>query len=214
MADFPPDDPVVVTQTIPSYLYVQYADDDDLQAFVAGYNGMAQYFVDWFVGIGIPIYTGLTGPLLDWVAQGLYGITRPTSEIAGVPTDGPYNTVVYNAPAYPYNTFTQGTASTFSPLSDDLFKRVLTWHIFRDDGKTFSILWLKRRVLRFLIGVGGSAPNVADTSEISVTITGSTVAINLSAVTGVPSSTIDVFLYLIDSGLLELPPPYVYQIIP
>ena len=77
---FPPSEPTSLQQIIPAYLYQEYQDDPDLQAFWAAYNTLAQQYVNWFLQIGLPIYTGplIVGPLLDWIAQGLYGIARPT----------------------------------------------------------------------------------------------------------------------------------------
>jgi len=63
---------------IPAYVYQQYADDQDVQAFFANYNVAAQQILTWFATIGLPVYTGLSAPLLDWVGVGLYGIPRPT----------------------------------------------------------------------------------------------------------------------------------------
>ena len=62
-----------------SYLYQHYADDDDLQAFVASYNALAQQYLNWYNQIGLPYYPSalVQGTLLDWVAAGLYGMVRP-----------------------------------------------------------------------------------------------------------------------------------------
>ncbi len=68
----------MLTQTIPSYLYQEYADDENLRAFVANYNVMAQDYVTWFATASLPIYTLQSDALLDWVAAGLYGWQRPT----------------------------------------------------------------------------------------------------------------------------------------
>lgn len=76
---FPPASNPLLTQVIRAYLYQEYADDDDLQAFWKAYNDLAQQYVDWFSTIGLPIYTGLSGDLLTWVARGLYGARRPSS---------------------------------------------------------------------------------------------------------------------------------------
>lgn len=208
---FPPGAPTVLTQTIPSYLYVQYQDDDDIQAFVDAYNGATQYYVDWFANVNLPIYTGLSGTLLDWVAQGLYGLVRPTLESVGTIEEGPFNSVVFNALVF--NGYVASTASLFFAASDDLFKRVMTWHLYKGDGKAFTIKWLKRRVLRFLIGTNGTAPNVADTSEISISISGDMVTIDLTAVTGVSTSILQAFLYIVQGGIIELPPQFTYEVI-
>lgn len=182
---------MTLTATIPSYLYQQYNDDETLQAFVDAYNQMAQQYVDWFNEIELPVYTGLSGDLLDWVALGLYGIRRPALPFGVAHTIGPLNTWAYNTIAL--NTLVTldgefgGGIGLFSisitPIggypvdgggrndfvtSDDTFKRVITWAFFKGDGKVFNIRWLKRRVMRFLQGVDGINYNVDETYRISV----------------------------------------------
>lgn len=129
---------------IPAYVYREYADDQDVQAFFANYNTAAQQFLTWFATIGLPIYTGLstqgqTGlitPLLDWVGVGLYGIPRPTLG----------NSLV----------------------SDDVYQRCMTWALYKGDGTLFNIRWLKRRIMRFLEGTNGTDPGINQTYQISV----------------------------------------------
>jgi hypothetical protein len=87
------------TGTIPAYLYEEYTDDDDLQAFFTAYNQWQQDFVDTFNGLNLPIYTQpkINGELLDWVGQGIYGYPRPTlSPFTKGRMIGPYNTYAYN----------------------------------------------------------------------------------------------------------------------
>lgn len=138
----------MLTKTIPSYLYIEYQGDAALEAFVAAYNVMAQEYVDWFNQIGLPVYTGplISDSLLDWVAMGLYGISRPAL-----------------------------TGST--PVTDDVFKRVISWHFYKDDGKVFDVRWLKRRIMRFLEGVNGTGQAVNQTYQISVRFPGSSVVL-------------------------------------
>ncbi len=145
----------MLTATIPSYLYQQYADDVDLQAFVASYNVLAQEYVDWFSTISLPVYTGplIEGSLLDWVAEGLYGIRRPT-------------------------------LSGTTVVDDDVFKRVISWHFFKGDGQVFNIRWLKRRVMRFLEGTDGTDPGVNQTYQISVWFSG-TNTVNINVLGGI-----------------------------
>ena len=169
MADFPPSAPTTLTATIPSYLYKEYSDDDNLQALVDAYNAITQEYVTWFVQIGLPVYTGalIAGALLDWVAAGLYGITRPTLPSGRNKDVGPFNT-------YPLNTIAFNGRRVIGPqnfaaTSDDVFKRIITWHFFKGDGKQFSIAWLKRRIMRFLLGVNGTNPPIDNTYQISVT---------------------------------------------
>lgn len=168
-AKFPPPGPTNVLETIPSYLYQEYQDDDDLQAFVAGYNTQAQEYVDWFNQIGLPVYTGslIVGALLDWVAAGLYGMTRPALPSGLNRNEGPLNTWALNT--LPLNEQRVIGNQNFFATTDDTFKRVLTWHLFKGDGKVFNIRWLKRRIMRFLIGVNGTNPNIDNTYQVSVT---------------------------------------------
>lgn len=210
MSAFPPNGPVTVTGTIPSYLYVQYKSDDDLQAFVSGYNGMTQTYVDWFNEANVPVYTGLVGSLLDWVGTGLYGYPRPTIESFATGAKGLVNTFELNT--IQVDQYVPGIAATFFLASDDVYQRCLTWHFYKGDGKVFSLLWLKRRVLRWLYGTNGTDVNVADTSGVSVTISSHTVTIDLSRITNVTTELLQTFEYAIASNILELPPQYTFTV--
>lgn len=241
MSDFPPTEPTSLTQTIPSYLYEEYADDDDLQAFVRAYNEMAQEYVDWFNSIGLPIYTGdpIAGDLLDWVAEGLYGMIRPALGSGRNRDLGPLNTFAMNT--IPFNQRRIIGPSDVTATSDDVFKRIITWAFFKGDGKNFSIRWLKRRVMRFLYGTNGTNFNVEATYQISITFgVGNQVNINLivgvRTVTGgalfntfvlngmafntllstftplAPLPNTKVFKEAVDSGALELPFQFNYVV--
>jgi len=175
---FPPVGPTTLTKTIPSYLYQQYNDDDDLQAFVASFNALAQEYVSFFANVSLPVYTGLSGGLLDWVALGLYGVARPTLPSGSNRDTGSYNTYAFDTTAF--NTIRRVGPQNVQATSDDTFKRCLTWALYKGDGKVFDIRWLKRRVKRFLIGVNGSAPNVDETYDISVTVGGGIVTIGIT----------------------------------
>lgn len=149
--------PTSLQTTIPSYLFSQYTDDDGLQAQRLAYNQVAQGYLDWFNQINLPVYTGLSGSLLDWVATGLYGLPRPIIPTQAGPGVGLFNTVEYNQ--IEYNQYFVAQNQTFYTVSDDLYKRILTWQFYRGDGQQFTIPWLKKRVKRFLVGVNGtSAP--------------------------------------------------------
>ena len=91
---FPPTGPTVLTGVIPAYLYLQYNNDDALQAFFASYNALAQYFVTWFATVNLGVYTSpaISGTLLDWVAEGLYGFVRPALSSGRNRDIGPINT--------------------------------------------------------------------------------------------------------------------------
>jgi hypothetical protein len=172
---FPPAGPVVAQNTIPSYLYTQYNDDVNLQAFVSAYNTIAQAYVTWFVTTNLGDYTALSGGLLNWVAEGLYGFTRPLLGIGRNRNLGPFNTYTFNS--LPLNSFKRVGPQNVTAVTDDIFKRVMTWTFYKGDGFVVNIRWLKRRVMRFMIGVNGTAPNIDNTYLISVKISGNVVSI-------------------------------------
>lgn len=166
---FPPTEVTGLTEVIPSYLYQEYSDDDDLQAFVVAQNALQQNYVDTFNALNLPIYTGnlISGPLLDWVAIGLYGFKRPWIYAQRSFMTGPLNT-------WGPNTNVALNAVVHSPprgavvADDDFYKRALTWHYQKGDGRYFDVRWLKRRIMRFLMGVNGSSPHIDQTNQISV----------------------------------------------
>lgn len=160
--------PAWLTSTLKSYLYIQYNDDDDLQAFVESQNTLQQELLDWLIAIELPIYTGplIVGALLDWVALGLYGQARPTLP-SGVNTNiGPYNTAMYDQ--LPYDGASTIESTDFFATTDDVFKRIITWNFYKGDGRRFTVRWLKRRVIRFLLGENGTDPDVDQTYQVSV----------------------------------------------
>jgi hypothetical protein len=215
----------MLTKTINSYLYQQYADDDDLQAFVAAYNQATQAYITWFSSVGIPFYPGLSGALLDWVANGLYGMQRPAVEQQGSPAIGALNTEVLNIA--PLNSFTAPTQATYYTLSDDVFQRILTWNLYKADGKLFGVRWLKRRVMRFLAGTNGLDPSPwypdfvvgpENTSAIGVGIAGGTVTVTIHQTTlagliTVTPQLLTLFQLIFQaSGILDLPAQYSYAV--
>lgn len=156
-----------VQNTLPSYLYFQYLNDKNLQALVDSYNEITQSYVDDLNTINLPIYTQLSGDLLNWVGAGVYGYPRPvissvkisgiTGQIASFATDeSSTSSAKVNSIS---NSFT---------VSDDFYKRILTWFFYKGDGDIFSIPWLKRRVYRFLYGINGTDATGPFTPDISV----------------------------------------------
>jgi hypothetical protein len=200
---FPPPGVTGLTDVIPSYLYQEYSDDDDLQAFVESQNEMQQDYVDTFNALNLPIYPGpvVSGKLLDWVGQGVYGMARPAIG-SGVPIQvGPLNTWGCNMPGMSMaviNEYFEGALRDTIPAScnglaqlsigdvvitdDDTYRRILTWHFYKGDGKYFGTRWLKRRVWRFCFGENGWSTEytinpltgvmafISDTEQISVTL--------------------------------------------
>jgi hypothetical protein len=163
--------PVAAGTVIPSYLYQEYNDDDDMQAFVAAYNTYAQAFLDWFNSLHLPVYTGdpISGALLDWVAQGLYGMARPAlGSGMGTTGIGPFDTYLFNELELDGLRLTSSADNVL--VTDDIFRRILTWHIERRYGKIFNIRWLKLRIVQFLNGINGIPLNIDNTYGISVTL--------------------------------------------
>jgi len=219
--------PSSLQQILPAYVYQQYADDDNVQAFFLAYNQMAQSYLDWFNATPLAVYTlsGISGPLLDWVGVNLYGIPRPVLSTSNTIISGALSTQALNTLSL--NTQNVQITGTATIADDDIYKRVMTWWLYRGDGKQMSIPWIKRRVARFLYGVGGAdisyplgaglQPSVA----IAYGSTGgalSTVALNTTALNqnkSSPSGTITItlprsqisqtFAQFIQNGLLCLP---------
>lgn len=158
--------------TINSYLYWEHQDDDDLQSFVAAYNTIAQEFMNWFLLLNLPVYFGtffeavVSGLLLDWIAAGVYGMERPVLGEGSISSAGPYDTYAFDTFAYDEGR-TSFTVRSL-PTTDDVFRRCLTWNLLKGQGKYFSVRWLKRRIMQFLLGTDGIPINVDQTYRISV----------------------------------------------
>jgi hypothetical protein len=167
---FPPNEPTGLVNVIPSYLYQEYTDDDDLQAFVKAQNELQQNYVDTFNALNLPIYTGsiIKEALLDWVATGLYGYARPWVYAEKSAVFGPINTWGPNFDV-PINALRKAQPKGVIIADDDFYKRCLTWHYQKGDGKYIDVTWLKRRVTRFLFGINGSSPHIDVMDQISIT---------------------------------------------
>ena len=197
------------TAIIPSYLYQQYSDDANLQGFVAAYNTIAQEYLDWFNQLNLPIYTSssITGALLDWVALGIYGMLRPAlASGASFAEGGAYNTLPYDTQPYNQNLFSAPSEAYI--VTDDYFKRVLTWNFYKGDGFQFNTNWLKRRIERFLNGVNGIDPGIQNTYDISVHYSLPN-NINIT-IPNTPAAAI--FQAGVQDGVIQLPFQYQYNI--
>ena len=224
-----PDSSTNVLKTIPSYLYFQYIDDENIPALIQSYNALTQEYVDWFNSINLPIYTDLEGALLDWVGQGVYGLIRPriqTSSIAAI--YGPIGGSYYHGPAVSgpipnmvpaIDTFQVDTDSVNYDTPDDIYKRILTWWFYKGDGFVFSIPWLKTRIVRFLHGTDGKDGNyVASLQQFS-----EDVSVQFLTTSPVPTCQINIYnssgdpvaQYLeaaIENQVLALPFRFVYSV--
>lgn len=154
---------------IPSYLYVQYSDDEDLQAFVSSYNNITQGYLDWFNQNPLAVYTSpnISGALLDCIGYGVYGIRRPITA-----TTGDFSSASYGLSPYakiPYAGYKLTITGQPTPVNDDIYKRSLTWFTYLADGKQISMVWLKRRFARFAYGVNGSDVTADAYMDINIT---------------------------------------------
>ena len=140
---------------IRSYLYTQYNNDDNIRAFVTAYNTMAKNIYDWMRTANLPIFVGgyNSGDQLRWIARGIYGVKPPVLASGRQLVFGAFNTFTFNT--VPFNTRKVINQSEQVVVSDDLFKRIMTWNFYKGDGFYFTIPWLKRRIMRFLTGVNG-----------------------------------------------------------
>lgn len=202
----------MIPTTLPAYLYQQYSFDETtqyLQAFFTAYNNTSQTNLDTINNLNLPIYTNnmIEGLLLDWVALGIYGLERPSLSTGREFSPlGVYDTVPYDTSAYSEDI--SGAAGTFYVVTDDYFKRILTWNFYKGDGFQYTTTWLKRRVARFLYGLNGTAPNIDNTYDISVVYT----APNDIEIT-IPSLPVSPILdAAIQDGVLNVPFQYNYTV--
>jgi hypothetical protein len=232
----PPPSPTI----LPAYPYVQYNDDDDILAFFGAYNQYAQAYADWFNALHLPVYTSypIADDLLDWVAKGLYGMARPAISSSAGEFIGPLATFSGAEMGFAYDLFIG--EEDLQVVDDDVFRRILTWHIQKSMGKVFNVRWLKRRIIQFLNGLNGVPFNVDQTYDVSVTFgPGNQVNINFSfgtwsdedgiypgwagmaeyayaqeTATFTPNTPIDGALLkaAIQSGVLELPFQFTYVV--
>jgi hypothetical protein len=213
MSTFPPLAQTVLPHILPAYVFQQYSDDDNIQALDSSFNGIAQQYHNWLVNANLPVYTKLSGSLLDWMAAGLYGITRPSLPYGSVTAIGPFATTPYNT--LPYAGYqTLGVISQFT-TTDDIFKRIITWYFFKGDGQVYSTIWLKRRVMRFLIGTSGTAPNIDNTYPISIFHDGGgafTITITLTPTAGIVLSNAQIFQAAVQSRAVCLPFQYSFTV--
>ena len=200
---------MTITKILKAYPYVQYKDDEYISSFFDALNDYQQEYFDYMKTLKLFLYTGLSGDVLDWVGSGLYGIERPVLSIASYAYSGEYNTSVYNG-LVPYNGMSVTTESEATyTVTDDIYKRILTWHLYKADGHMFTIPWLKRRIKRFLLGTNGEDVSITNTDDISVTVSDHTVTINTSLTT---YSYLLVFSAAVSSGAIELPFQYDFNV--
>lgn len=186
---------------LPAYPYLEYSDDDNIQGFFSALNGLQQGYLDWFNQTPLAVYTasGISGPLLDWCATGIYGISRPVLSTQSGTNIGAWNSYAWNT--LPWDGARITTSGTVTVATDDIYKRVLTWHLYRGDGNVPSIPWLRRRVARFIYGAGGTDISVDVLPNIQISQP-SAHALTITVPAG-PNGNL--FAQCVDNGVLALP---------
>jgi hypothetical protein len=157
---------------VPAYPYVEYSDDPNVVAFFTAYNILAGGYLAWFNSTPLGVYTSasVSGPLLDWVMNGIYGISRPVFSslarrfVAGI-NSMPINTAAINTGKL----YQSGSAVE---ATDDYYKRVATWWLYLGDGRYFNITTLRKKVARFIYGVNGTDITLSQAQSISITLSG------------------------------------------
>lgn len=169
----------MLNEIIKSYLYTQYNDDDDIRAFVTAYNAMAQDIYSWMLNANLPIFVDgyNAGDQLRWIARGIYGVKPPVLVSGKQTIYGSFNAMLFNQ--LPFNGRKVINQSEQVVVSDDLFKRIMTWNFYKGDGFNFTIPWLKRRIMRFLTGADGVDVVNDQRWSISVLFSGSGASISI-----------------------------------
>lgn len=185
---------------LPAYPYKEYTDDQDIVAIFTSYTGLAQNYLDWFNSTPLGVYTNasISGPLLDWIAEGIYGIPRPVLSSLTTSFRAGLGTSFLGSHALGEGLY--ASSGTATVANDDIYKRVLTWWLYRGDGQQMSIPWLRRRVARFIYGVNGSDVDIGELPNISISVSSSALSVTVPSV---PSG--DFFKQVVDNGILALP---------
>ena len=197
---------MTTTTIIPSYPYVQFADDANISAWFTAYNTYAQQYLDWFNNTPLFDYTNsaVTGDFLDWIANGVYGVYRTPIPYGQDRYIGPVNT--YTPNYIPFNQRKQTTSASSYVMTDDVFRRVITWNFYKGDGLNPSIPWLKRRIARFL------GDDVVSHSDISVTMSGRTVAIKIINSSKYDKTLLTYMESVISLGYVNMPFNYTFTV--
>ena len=223
------------TKVIPAYLYRIYKEDDRIATFFEGFNKLAQDYIDSFNLLQLPVYKSKAGALLDWVGLNIYGIPRPVLPVGLETIKGELNSIALNE--LELNELIKKYPQNFITASDDVYKRVITWHHYKGDGDGFNVRILKRKIMRFLTDA-----RVNQTYQISVSFAPDNVVnigiyqhgriplhpsgiVNDSELSGAPLNELrtqradfsqfelsQLFKTAVDSGILELPFQYDFNV--
>lgn len=194
---------------IKAYSYVQFSDDEDISAFISSFNQYAKSYLDWFNSAPLAVYTNssLSGDLLDWCVNGIYGIYRVPITTAQTKDIGPLNT--YPPNYIPFNAEKRESSYSGQVMTDDIFRRVVTWDFYKSDGMQWSIPWLKRRIARFIHGIG----NFSETGDISVsTNISGYYDIKIYSRNSTDYAIATQLALIIESGIVNLPLGYKFNV--
>lgn len=204
---------IPTTAILPAYLYQQYQPDENVESFFIAYNTTAQQYLNYLISLNLPVWISptITGSLLDWVALNLYGFRRPVLTSGGILLGkGEYNTEQYDV--IPYNDSEIIGSSITELVNDDIFKRVLTWNLYKGDGFQFTTRWLKNRVYRFLYGSNGCPTPVYNTYYISILYLANN-NINIHVNSEFNIEPIEILQSAIQSDVLYLPFQYNFAVV-
>ncbi len=179
--------PVLPLQTtIPAVAYQEYIDDLNVVAFFDSYTALSQDYLNYSNSTPLSVWSNaaIAGPLLDWIGQGIYGISRPVFSSlvrkfrAGI-NALPLNSVALNSGKL----FQSGTATL---ATDDYYRRVLTWWLYVGNGRQFNVEVLRLKVARFIYGVDGTDVTLSQAQTIHIEPQGVLSPINptLSSISG------------------------------
>lgn len=184
----------------------------------------AQGYLDEINALNLPIYSSLSGTLLDWVGENLYGQPRQNLPQSLPYIIGPINTWVINT--QPINGSRLVTPSGVVAVTDAAYIAILMWNNYKGDGFQFTLRWLKRRIARFLacaaapfvngagpfLVSGNATPNPPNTYQISAAFTGAT-EITITIAPGLfPKTLAPVLAAAIQNRTLELPFQYTFVV--
>jgi hypothetical protein len=160
--------PLPLQTIIPSYPYQEYSDDENIVAFFTAFNELAQAYLDWFNSTPLAVYTNpnVSGPLLDWIATGIYGLERPVFSSLSIKYVAGLNSLPLNVGAVNGREYFQSGTATIA--TDDYYKRVLTWWLYAGNGRYFNVELLRLKVARFLYGVGGTDVTLSQAQSVQI----------------------------------------------
>lgn len=198
-----------------SYLYGQYADDKSLKATRDAYNTESSDIFSWMQTTPISDHRSdkITGNLLDWLAGGIYNMSRKVmvSATTGTVTGSIGDVVLGDVPLADGNV-TQPNNIAIN-LSDDQFKRSITWNTYSGDGWIFNTDWLRRRITRFMFSANGYSDfNVADMQLVDIRWTDirtASIFVTAPALSSVVASILSIG---INNGYLQTPIGYTFNV--